>query len=134
MTVAILERLSGHPTLKAPEQLPSGLTGGDAVLIGVLVLVLAPVAEETFFRGFLFRAIRERHGFWYAGATSAVVFGLVHWSPDSSGLSNLVLVIPLAFVGLGLAYVYERRRNLLVNIAAHATFNAVGFLYYLKVL
>ena len=33
----------------------------------------------------------------------------------------------ICFVGFGLAYVYERRGSLLANMAAHATFNAIGF-------
>ena len=38
----------------------------------------------------------------------------------------------ICFVGFGLAYVYEWRGNLLANIAAHATFNAIGFVLILS--
>ena len=34
----------------------------------------------------------------------------------------------LVVVGIGLALVYEKRQSLLVSMAAHATFNLVGFL------
>ena len=43
-----------------------------------LAVVVAPITEELFFRGLLFRALRDRHGFWLGAAVSAVLFGFVH--------------------------------------------------------
>jgi membrane protease YdiL (CAAX protease family) len=38
------------------------------------------------------------------------------------------LLIPLMiFVGFGLAYIYERRGSLFASIAAHSTFNVIGY-------
>jgi membrane protease YdiL (CAAX protease family) len=33
----------------------------------------------------------------------------------------------MVFVGIGLAYIYERRGSLLASIAAHSAFNMVGY-------
>ncbi len=38
---------------------------------------------------------------------------------------------PLWVVGIGLAFVYQRRRSLLASMAAHGTFNVIGFLFLL---
>lgn len=99
--------------------LPAGPSGGQIALGALAAIVAAPVAEEVFFRGFLFGALRRRFPFWAAAVISGVVFGAFHVIP---------LLIPLmVFVGVGLAYVYERRGSLLASIAAHSAFNMVGY-------
>lgn len=99
--------------------LPAGPSGGQIALGALAAIVAAPVAEEVFFRGFLFGALRRRFPFWAAAVISAAVFGAFHVIP---------LLIPLmVFVGIGLAYVYERRGSLLASIAAHSAFNMVGY-------
>jgi len=126
LVTEILDRVSNR-NVTAPDQLPNGLSGLALVLTGVLVLVAAPVAEELYFRGFLFRGLRERHGFWFSGSVSAALFGAVHYQP-APWQDWVLLCTVLAFVGLGLAALYEWRRNLPANMAAHCAFNVVGFL------
>ncbi|HEX9375619.1 MAG TPA: type II CAAX endopeptidase family protein [Actinomycetota bacterium] len=121
----VLRQIAGHG-VEAPDQLPSDIGGGALVLTALVVTVAAPVAEELLFRGLLFRSIRDRHGFWPAAVVSSALFGLVHWQ-GSPWEASLLLVVTLAFVGLALAAIYEWRRNLLANMAAHCAFNVVGF-------
>ena len=103
-----------------------------ALAIGVIfALVVAPFAEELFFRGVLFRALRDRHGFATASVGSTAAFALVHFVPRS-GLDNVVLVAATAVMGAGLALVYERRRNLLAPLAAHVAFNLLGLVVVLR--
>lgn len=83
----------------------------------------APVAEELFYRGLFFTALRRRMDLWPAMGLSAVLFGLSHLQTTLDGyLLVLLIIIPL---GMFLAYIYERTRTLLVPIAAHAVFNLV---------
>jgi membrane protease YdiL (CAAX protease family) len=90
----------------------------EATVAAIGAVVAAPVGEELFFRGLLFRSLRRRFGFWISAPVSAAAFGLVHVLP---------LLIPLMFVvGMALAYVFERRGSLLASIAAHAAFNVIG--------
>jgi membrane protease YdiL (CAAX protease family) len=124
----LLDRIAGH-SIQSPDQLPTSLTGFPLVLTGFLVIVCAPVAEELLFRGMLFRSLRDRHGFWPGAIVSSVLFGLVHWQ-GSPWESSVLLVSTLMFVGLGLASLYEWRRNILTNMAAHAGFNVVGFFLF----
>mgnify|MGYP006173701285 CR=1 FL=1 len=51
---------------------------GWSYLGAVVALIAAPVAEEVFFRGFLFAGFARRYGFWVGALVSAVVFALVH--------------------------------------------------------
>jgi uncharacterized protein len=90
----------------------------EATVAAIGAVVAAPVGEELFFRGLLFRSLRRKFRFWISAPVSAAAFGLVHVLP---------LVIPLMFVvGMALAYVFERRGSLLASIAAHAAFNVIG--------
>ena len=103
-----------------PEQLVACVRGTALAFMGPVVVLVAPAGEEMFFRGFLYKGLRRRLPVWGAALISAVVFGAVHVYP---------LLIPALFVvGVGLALLYERRQSLLAPIAAHATFNVVGFL------
>jgi uncharacterized protein len=85
----------------------------------VAVIVAAPLGEELFFRGFLFGSLRTRLPFLPAAAISGLVFGLFHVQP--------LLVAVMVFVGIALAFLYERRRSMAACIAAHAIFNLIGY-------
>jgi membrane protease YdiL (CAAX protease family) len=86
------------------------------VLLGTF---LAPVVEEAFFRGYVFRALRAARPAVWAYVISAAAFGAVHLLPAQ---------FPVFFVsGLILAAVYDRSQNMLANISAHVTNNAVAF-------
>jgi membrane protease YdiL (CAAX protease family) len=127
---AVLTSLLQHASnrhVRAPHQLPTHLSSGEIVLAGITVILLAPVAEELFFRGLLFRSLRARHGFWFAGPISAVVFGAAHF--QGQWQNGLLLSLVMVFVGLALAYLYELRGTIVANMAAHATFNVIGFVF-----
>ena len=98
-----------------------GADRSTALLIAgaLLVVVVAPVAEEVFFRGFLFRVLRLRMAFWLAATIDGVLFGLVHGA--------LVIIPVLAFLGFVLCWAYERSGTLLVPIALHALNNALAY-------
>jgi membrane protease YdiL (CAAX protease family) len=120
----LLGALSGEPTT-TPPQLPTNLSGLALVFAGITVL-MAACSEELFFRAFLFRSLRRRHGFLYAGILSSAIFGLSHYIP-SAWEDTVLLIAVIFFVGLGLAYICERRDNVAASMGAHAAFNAIGF-------
>jgi membrane protease YdiL (CAAX protease family) len=81
--------------------------------------LLAPVAEELFFRGFLYTALRQRLGIAAAVTISAAVFAIGHI--DALG------VVAASFVmGIALALAYEYTRSLWVAIAIHAFNNSLA--------
>lgn len=95
----------------------SGTAG--RVAIWVAGVVLAPVAEEIFFRGYVFRAMSARKGYARGLVYSSVVFGLVHF--------NLAAFLPLASGGVLLAVSYRRAGSLWTPIVAHSLNNAFAF-------
>ena len=91
----------------------------ESLAFTLLVVLVAPVAEEVFFRGLLYNALRQRLRPLLAVPLQAVVFGLLH----PFGLADSTAV---ALVGLALAVVYEWRKTLLSPVVLHALLNVVG--------
>ncbi len=95
-------------------------TPAGIALFVVLAVVLAPLFEEVFFRGFLFRGLSASWG-WMAGAlVSSGVFGIAH--------AQLDVFVPLFALGLVLAWVYQRTGSLWTSISLHALFNGISVL------
>jgi membrane protease YdiL (CAAX protease family) len=88
-------------------------------VLGVVTIVLAPVAEEFLFRGVLFTWIRQWGYPKLALWGTSFLFALIHL--------NTATLLPLLVLALLLARLYERTGNLLAPIAAHALFNAFNF-------
>jgi membrane protease YdiL (CAAX protease family) len=90
--------------------------------VGILVCVLAPLAEEFFFRGFFFTALRSWKGIWPAALVTGLIFGGIH-----AGSSNIAFLVPLAFFGFALCLLYAKTGSLYPCIAIHAANNSVAF-------
>jgi membrane protease YdiL (CAAX protease family) len=128
---ASLRQAVGH-AVTTPEQVAPGLSPFARFLLVTLAVVVAPISEEFFFRGILFRTVRDRHGFWPAAVASAIPFGLVHYVP-APAIDAAVLQLTMVFTGLGLAWVYERRGTIVASMAAHMAFNVIGVVTILAI-
>lgn len=118
----IVTSVAGHQ-VSQPVQVDACVRGPWLLASGAVVILAAPVCEELFFRGFLFRGMRRRFSTAPAVIISGVVFGLIHYQD----LSFLIVIPALAVIGMTLAVLFENRQSLLATIAAHAAFNAIGF-------
>jgi membrane protease YdiL (CAAX protease family) len=95
------------------------------IAAGFMVICVAPVAEEFFFRGFFYRALRSRYAVLVAALIDGLLFGAIHW--DFSSADGLLIVPPLAALGFMFCLVYERTGSLYPVIALHALNNAIAF-------
>jgi membrane protease YdiL (CAAX protease family) len=95
-----------------------------AALVGYAVLLafVAPLAEEVFFRGFVYGVLREKVSVIWAALATGVVFGLVHVAG-----SPIETVGVLVILGVLLCLLYQRTGSLLPCIALHALNNAISF-------
>ncbi len=84
-----------------------------------LIVVVAPVAEEAFFRGFLLPVFAQRWGFWVGASFVSLLFGTAHLAPG--------LMIPAFVSGMLLAWLYRRTGSLWNCVLAHSTQNALAF-------
>jgi uncharacterized protein len=103
--------------------------------LGLLVIlsavVVAPIAEEVYFRGMLFQAIRTRLGSWPGIGIAGLLFGAAHLSgaTDLSGVLYTMLV--LGTFGMLLAWGMQRRGHLVVPLVMHLVFNGTTMLVIL---
>lgn len=86
----------------------------------VQIIVLGPVAEELFFRGFLFRWIRNKFSFRTSAVFLSSIFAITHRSPSE--------ILPLFLLSLLLCFIYERTHNLWNAIYIHFMHNFLGSL------
>jgi len=84
-------------------------------------VVVAPVMEELFFRGFIQTALLGVFGQnnrWTAVLTTSVFFGVIHY-----GAVPWIMLPSLILVGIVLGWIYERTGSLLCCILVHMGFN-----------
>jgi uncharacterized protein len=104
-----------------PDEL--GVDGSTAALVAVsvLVCVVAPIAEELFFRGFCFTALRRALGMLPAAALTGIIFGAIHL-----GGTDIEFIVPLMVFGFFLCLLYVWTDSLLPCIVLHALNNALA--------
>ena len=95
----------------------------DAGLIGQIIFlglaaVLAPLLEETLFRGALFRDLRKPLRVFAAALLTGLIFAAIH--PQ-----GLLAIPPLAGLAIGFALLREWRGSLIAPMVAHAVHNGM---------
>jgi membrane protease YdiL (CAAX protease family) len=101
-------------------QAMAGLSGARLALALAIIGVLAPLAEELFFRGYFQTRLRERWGPWPAIAIASVAFGLLHL--------NLAQGLFAAVLGVYAGWAVELTGSIRPAILAHVANNTVATL------
>ena len=101
-----------------------GTEDGTVWVIGaaLLVITFAPIAEEFFFRGFFYRALRTKLPVVAAALIVGVVFGAIHL-----GSTPAEILPVLMFLGIIFCLVYEKTGTLFSVIALHSLNNTLAF-------
>jgi membrane protease YdiL (CAAX protease family) len=120
----LLQVITGR-SVRSPRQLPAHLSDAGVAVSIVYAVVIAPIHEELFFRGILFRSLADRYGFAIGATGSGLAFGLIHYVPGP-WYGSVLLMSVMVFTGVALAWFYERRGNIAASMVAHATFNVIG--------
>jgi len=84
----------------------------------VAAVIVAPVVEEMFFRGFLFQGFRQQYGWLPASIISSAIFAAAHLDPVS--------LVPTFILGFVFSYVYHRANSIVPGILLHFSVNAFG--------
>lgn len=90
-------------------------TIGYRLAMAAIVVIVAPVLEEGFFRGILVNRWGLKWGMGKALVASSLAFGILHANPAGIGV-----------VGLVAALLYIRTRTLIVPVVFHAANNIVA--------
>jgi membrane protease YdiL (CAAX protease family)/uncharacterized RDD family membrane protein YckC len=91
-----------------------------AIFSVLLIAIVAPFAEELFFRGMLFGGLRVRMGPVPAALISGTVFGALH------ATTGITTVPPLIFFGVALALLYEKTGSLWPPVILHLINNSLA--------
>jgi membrane protease YdiL (CAAX protease family) len=112
-----------HPDEKQTtlKDLGAGHGAAVTVLIGILVVGVAPAIEEFFFRGFFYGALRTSMPFMAAAVIDGIVFGGVH------ATTGIQAVPPLIVLGFAFCVAYEATGSILPGIVLHSLNNMVAF-------
>lgn len=94
------------------------------VLAIIVVCVLAPLSEETIFRGFVYGWLHRVLPAGFAIVISGAIFGALH--------GVVLLFIPLWAVGIVLALIFQSSRSLWPGAMVHALFNLPGIIAILS--
>lgn len=91
---------------------------GGFLVAFIAAAIVAPVAEELLFRGFLYRGLRDRWGIIAGAVVSSVLFALFHLVPG---------VIPaIILMGLVFAALYELTDSVWPPILLHGVYNGLA--------
>jgi hypothetical protein len=112
-----------HPNEKQTTLHDLGAGKGVLVtlLIGLLVVGVAPVIEEFFFRGFFYTALRTQLPFLAAALIDGIVFGGVH------ATTGIQAVPPLIVLGFAFCVAYEATGSIFPGMVLHSLNNMVAF-------
>ncbi len=98
-----------------------GRSSFGLTLAALVVVVLAPIGEEIFFRGFVFAGLKKYWGVAWGAVVSSAIFALFHL--------NGLLFIPLFIIGVALAWLYEFSGSILPSIMLHIINNLLALTY-----
>lgn len=90
----------------------------------VIVAVVAPFAEEVYFRGFLYTAFKKSWGVNAGLFLSSLLFAAAHMEVYS--------FIPVMIIGWILAYIFEKTKSLVPVIFLHSAYNLILILIMLR--
>jgi uncharacterized protein len=100
-------------------------------LFAVLGVLVAPLVEETIFRGFLYPVIARRAGVTAGIVLTGTLFGLMHAAQLWGGWGQIALLI---LVGLVLTWVRARSGTVAASYLVHLGYNGlqlIGYVFYM---
>jgi uncharacterized protein len=127
LAVGLLGSALRTPNIELPfEQMLS--SRGTVILLGLVVVILGPVAEELAFRGFLMPLLIRSLGAASGIVLTGVIFGSVHGYEYQWSWQYMLLI---SFVGCVLGWAKYKSQSTVTSACMHATFNLTQFVAFL---
>jgi uncharacterized protein len=136
VTLVVGLLLSGALRVTEPSLLPIPATPTDWIVDILAAVVLAPLGEELFFRGFAQTAWTRDIGWRSALLRTALFFAVIHalnvTGADFSEGARVALVVALVRipVALALGWAFARTGSIAASLGLHAAFNGVTLLLF----
>jgi len=94
---------------------PSGII--NMVLFFLVFVIAIPIAEEMYFRGYLYPALEKNYNIIVATFVTSVF--------SSIFLSGSISFLLLFFAGLVFAFLYQKTEAIFCSMVSHMTFNFI---------
>ncbi len=104
------------------------IMNGNIVLVFLTLTIFAPISEELFFRGFLFKELEARYSAFVTITVTSITFSLSH--ALQYDLSEVGMVLLLAVV---MGYLRYRWKNTYLPLGVHFLNNFASFLAFLYI-
>lgn len=108
------------PDTDVYSELLGDVTWYSLILNLFLAGVLAPLVEETLFRGVIFGSLQAYFGKWTAAVISAGIFSALHFQAYG--------FFPRFVLGIVLVYLYDKYKSLYPSVGLHALNNILATL------
>ncbi len=118
MYSAVVEYLFDSPM--QPDLAPIADEMAFPWMLFAVVVIVAPVVEEVFFRGFLFAGLRQQYGWLKAALLSSALFALIHL--------QLYAIVPLFMLGFVFAYLFHKSNSIWPVIFLHFVVNLAAMI------
>jgi len=99
-----------------------------AALMLLLAVLMAPLVEETIFRGYIYPVVARSFGRGVGVLVTGTLFGLLHAAQLWGGWTQIALLV---FVGLALTYTRAVTRTVFASYLVHLGYNftvSIGFI------
>ncbi|MEK9196463.1 MAG: CPBP family intramembrane glutamic endopeptidase [Patescibacteria group bacterium] len=102
--------------------------GLELVMVFVALVILAPLAEEIIFRGYLFGEFKHKVNFIISALLVSVIFGLFHLQLGSGKPPLWAGFIDTFALSLVLCYIREKTNTIWYGVGVHSLKNFLAFL------
>jgi uncharacterized protein len=92
------------------------------LLFMLIAVLLAPVVEETIFRGYIYPVIGRSFGMVWGIVATGTLFGLLHAEQLWGGWGQIALLI---FVGIVLTFARAFSRSVVTGFVIHTSYNSI---------
>lgn len=122
LTNIIMKAFENTDLMKVAIDLMENAFKGESAIDGIIILMVialgAPVVEELLFRGVLFEEINRETSKIMTIFLTAFIFGIYHF--------NIIQTPNTFFMGLVLAYLYDKTKSIKAPMIVHATNNIMA--------
>jgi hypothetical protein len=101
---------------------------GSALLLMLVSVLIAPVLEETIFRGFIYPVIARSLGIAASVVITGIIFGLLHAAQLWGGWLQIALLV---IVGIIFTYVRAVTKTVIASYVLHLSYNSYLFLIFM---
>ena len=123
LSAVLLTKVGLNPVEQTSMQaLELSVSLGQKIVFGIAALLMAPIVEESLFRGILYPVVKQQGYPKLALFGSSVAFAAIH--------TNLVTFLPLFLLALVFVFLLEITDALLAPVIAHSCFNGINFAVY----